>query len=272
MTIKKDFQVTRHSPDFWHVTFDNPPLNLIGPATINDLNELAREMEADPELKVVLFDSANPEFFIAHFDMSRAGEAQPDMPGGRSVWIDFTERLSQSPAISIASVRGRARGVGNEMLLACDLRFASLEKAIFCQPEVAFGLVPGGGAIERLTLLMGRGRALEMLLGSDDFDAATAERYGMINRALPDHELDGFVAEFIRRIRSFDREGLSTVKQLVNRHGLPNADDLIASTNAFRRATSLESTRKRLGQLAEGARTNPDFERRLGYHAGQLSR
>jgi enoyl-CoA hydratase/carnithine racemase len=135
---------------------------------------------------VVVFDSADPDFFIAHFDIARAADT-PNEPGptGYSPWIDFTVRLARAPVISIAAVRGRARGVGSEFALACDLRFASLEKAIFAQPEVGSGLIPGGGGIERLPLVMGRARALEVIAGSSDFDAATAERYGWISDKAP---------------------------------------------------------------------------------------
>src|SRR5262249_31773363 len=159
------------------------------PDTINELHALIGKMTSDARLKVVVFESADPEYFIAHYDVSRAEQTPvaPE-PSGLPRWIDFTTRLAKVSVVSIASIRGRTRGVGSEFALACDMRFASIQKAIFRQPEVAVGLIPGGGALERLPRLVGRARALEIILGSEDFDAATAERYGWINRALLDAE------------------------------------------------------------------------------------
>ena len=185
--------IVQESSAFWRVIFDNPPLNLLDPDTIGELQQLAAAIEAADALKVVVFESANPDYFIAHYDMSRAAETpSASVPGSLHPWADFTMRLADAPVVSIAAVKGRARGVGNEFALACDLRFASLERAFFCQPEVAVGIVPGGGAVERLPLLVGRARAIEILLGSDDIDAATAERYGLVNRAIPDVDFKQF--------------------------------------------------------------------------------
>src|SRR4029077_15852586 len=122
---------------------------------------------------------------------------------------------------------------GCEFALACDLRFASREKAIFGQPEVGFGLIPGGGALERLPLVVGRSRAIEIVLGADDFDADTAERYGWINRAVPDAELDGYVANFVRRVLSFDSQALTTAKAILNHTGLPIEDQLRSTQATF---------------------------------------
>lgn len=178
MSEQTQLRIAHDSPALWRVAFDNPPINLLDPDTIRELHQLVATIEAAEALKVVVFESANPDYFIAHYDISRASETPP-------YWADFTMRLAHAPVVSIAAVRGRARGVGNEFVLACDLRFASLERAFFCQPEVAVGVVPGGGALERLPPLLGRARALEVLLGSDDIDATTAERYGLANRAIP---------------------------------------------------------------------------------------
>jgi enoyl-CoA hydratase/carnithine racemase len=186
MPETRQFTVAEDSPSFWRVIFNNPPINLLDPDTIRELHQLIATVEATDALKVVVFESANPDYFIAHYDMSRASETPSAVaPGGLPPWTDVTMRLAHTSVVSIAAVRGRARGVGNEFVLACDLRFASLERAFFCQSEVAVGVVPGGGAVERLTPLLGRARALEILLGSDDLNAATAERYGLINRAIP---------------------------------------------------------------------------------------
>jgi enoyl-CoA hydratase/carnithine racemase len=267
------FRIDRKSKAYWTVTFDHPPLNLLDPDTIIELQELIDRMTDDERLKVVVFDSADSEFFIAHYDMSRAGQTPTaPAPGGLPPWIDFTTRLTQASVISIASIRGRTRGVGSEFVLACDMRFASLQKAIFGQPEVAVGVIPGGGALERLPRLVGRARALEIILGSDDFDASTAERYGWINRALPDTELDAFVENLAWRIASFDRQALGDAKRLINRRGLPDPAELIATQQAFMRSIAWDGARARRAKLAElGIGQRSDFEMRLGHHLGDLA-
>jgi enoyl-CoA hydratase/carnithine racemase len=273
MPKNSQFNVVRDVNNSMRVTFNNPPINLVDPETILEFGALIDRIEADAELKVVVFDSAVPEFFLARYDMRRAAEL-PSQPGpsGLPAWPDFTTRLSRAPVISVASIRGRARGIGNEFLLACDLRFASLEKAIFGQPEVAVGVVPGGGALERLPLLVGRARALEIVLGSDDFDAATAEQYGWVNRAIPDAELDKFVDNFVRRVSSFDRQALSEAKRLVSRAGLPTPSDLVASQSVFLSAIGWPGARERAVKLVgRGARERGDFELRLGHHVGDLT-
>jgi enoyl-CoA hydratase/carnithine racemase len=156
-------------------------------------------------------------------------------------------------------------------VLACDLRFASLERAFFCQPEVAVGVVPGGGAVERLPPLLGRARALEILLGSDDLNAATAERYGLVNRAIPDADFDTFVTTFARRIASFDKQAIAAVKSLANRHGLPTQNELASSSAMFRQSVSWEGAKARIAQLIKAGLSKPgDFELRLGHHLGNL--
>ena len=165
--------------------------------------DLVGEIEADAALKVVTFESANPDFFIAHY-----GTSGPRSRFGVPRWIDAATRLANSGVLSIAVIRGRVRGGGSEFVLGCDIRFASREKAIFGQPEVGTGLIPGGGALQRLPLLVGRSRALEIVMGASDFDADTAERYGWINRAISDAELDAFTANFVGRVLSFDRQAL----------------------------------------------------------------
>jgi enoyl-CoA hydratase/carnithine racemase len=266
------FNVTKILPAYWRITFNNPPLNLVNPETILELQEIIGRIESDEELVVAVFDSAHPDFFLARYDLSRAAET-PVQPGptGLPAWIDLTTRLTQTRVVSIASVRGRVRGGGAEFALACDLRFASLEKAVFGQPEVPAGVLPGGGAIERLPLLTGRARALEIILGGDDFDAATAERYGWINRALPDADLDGFVDAFARRVASFDRQAIADAKRLVNRRSLPAAEDLVETQAAFLEATRRPAVRSRGVKARERAQAvGADFELRLGHHLGTL--
>src|SRR5277367_4483529 len=195
MTIElTQFTISEVTPAYWKVSFSNRPTNLLDPDTILELQELVGILEADDALRVVVLESADPDFFINHYDVSRAAET-PVAPGptGLPTFIDATVRLATTSVVTIAKIRGRNRGGGSEAALAFDLRFASREKAVFGQPEVGAGMFPGGGALERLPLLVGRARALEIILGSDDFDADTAALYGWINRALPDDELDAFV-------------------------------------------------------------------------------
>jgi enoyl-CoA hydratase/carnithine racemase len=266
------FAITERSEWYWRVTFNNPPLNLVGPETIVELQAIVELLEASENLKVVVFDSGNPEFFIARYDLARAAET-PVTPGrtGLPMWVDLTTRLSNLPVISIACIRGRTRGIGSEFALACDMRFASKEKALFGQPEVAAGVFPGGGAIERLPDLVGRARALEIIVGSDDYDADLAERYGWINRSLPDAELDAFVDRLAERIASFERPPIAEAKRLLNRRTLPANDDLAETHNSFLAATGAPSAMIRgvkARQIAKSA--GLDFELRLGHYLGQL--
>jgi enoyl-CoA hydratase/carnithine racemase len=216
------------------VTFENRPLNLVDPAMIRELHTLVGELEADPDLRAVVFDSAVQGRFLGPYDMSQAAQT-PNEPGstGLPMWLDLTVRLSLLPAVSIAVIRGASRGVGNEFALACDLRFASLEHAVIDQPEVSAGVVPGGGAIPRLPGLAGRARALEVVLGAAPFDAATAERYGLVNRALPDADLDAFTDALADRIAGHDRRTLAEAKALIDAATLPSQDDLATSYRAF---------------------------------------
>ncbi|MFE4424952.1 enoyl-CoA hydratase/isomerase family protein [Streptomyces sp. NPDC056817] len=184
---------------------------------------------------------------------------------------DALIRLSRHPVVSIAKIRGRARGVASEFVLACDMRFASHEKAVLGQPEVGSGVIPGGGGTERLPLLVGRGRALEITLGSDDIDADTAERYGYVNRALPDDELDAFVDTLARRIASFDRRPLEAAKNLVNNVSLPPLDRQLEGRAVFAQALGWPETRKRMDVLfSRGMQTRGDLESDFGAHLADL--
>ncbi|MZE70915.1 enoyl-CoA hydratase/isomerase family protein [Streptomyces sp. SID5789] len=265
MTDISPFSVVQRSASYWRVTFDSPPVNLVTFETFAALGDLVDRMEADDDLKVVVFDSADPDFFLAHFDL-----VPPEQPYTGPTWLDVAAHMARSRVITIASVRGRARGVGNEFLLACDMRFASRERAVLGQPEVGAGITPGGGAPERLPLLVGRGRALEIIAGADDFDADTAERYGWINRALPDAELDAHVDRIATRIASFDRRPLAEVKALVNRSTLPSESDLKAGQDTFRASLAWPEAHARISQLLQrGMQQRNDVEYRLGDHIAE---
>jgi enoyl-CoA hydratase/carnithine racemase len=267
----KKLRITHHSPSYWRVTFDNPPLNLLDPEVTYELRDLMNQMEVTKELKVVVFDSANPDFYIGHVDLIRAGEFSTDVgPTGLRILPDFLQRLAHLPIISIASIRGRARGVGAEFIEGLDIRFGSREKMILGQIEVGSAVVPGGGGSVYLPLLVGRSRALEIIASSEDYDADIAERYGWINRAIPDAELDAFVDRFARRIASFDKEALTEAKRLINRASiLPDDAQLAAAEAAFFRLLARAETQTHISKLmAMGLQQQGEFELRLGHHLG----
>ena len=223
-TSTKQIHLTRRSPHYWRVTIDHPPLNIFGPETIPQLNEVITSLETDEDVKVVVFDSAVEGFFLTHYDFLAKLEDTtrlPPGPTGLQPLPDMLVRLSRAPVVSIASIRGRATAVGSELALACDMRFASREKAILSQFEVGAGIVPAGGPMARLPRLIGRGRALEVLLGADDIPGDLAERYGYVNRSLPDAELDEFVESLATRIASFDKRAIGETKRFVDVASLP---------------------------------------------------
>src|SRR5271165_923732 len=218
-TITRQIRLERRLPMYWRVTFDNPPLNIFGPETIPQLNEIVTALETDDRVKVVVFDSAVEGFFLTHYDFLAKLEdstSLPPGPTGLQQLPDMLVRISRAPVVSIAMIRGRATGVGSELALASDMRFASREKAVLSQWEVGAALVPGGGPMARLPRLIGRGRALEVLLGADDVPGDLAERYGYVNRALPDAELDAFVEALATRLASSDKQVVVETKNFVN--------------------------------------------------------
>lgn len=264
------FNIDRTYPGRWTITFSNPPINMFNRATIVELDALMTDVEADPSVKVIVFQSANPDFFIAHLDLSKAAGLRP---ASFTPWFDAVLRLATMPVVSIAKVRGRTRGIGNEFVLACDMRFASRQTALFGNPEVGVGLVPGGGALEWLPRLVGRSRALEFLLSGDDFDADIAERYGWVNRTLDDGDLDSFVDTLVERLATFDREALGGVKAQVNRLGTPTASELQSSNDMFFSALAWPGQRTRRARVrGMGYGVASDFELNFGRHLPALGR
>ena len=261
-------------PSYWRVTFDLPPLNIFGPKNLSQLNEVISKLENDEQVKVVVFDSAVEGFFLTHWDFLAKPDGETAMspgPSGLQPLPDMLARLSRAPVVSIASIRGRATGVGSELALACDMRFASREKAILSQWEVGAGLVPGGGLMARLPRLIGRGRALEVLLGADDIPGDLAERYGYVNRAFPDPELDSFVEDLALRIASFDKQAIAETKRLVNIASLPQDAEIVPEWDAFIASVGRPASQTRFKALMErGFHRAGDVESRLGYHVGQL--
>jgi enoyl-CoA hydratase/carnithine racemase len=270
----RQIRLTRVSPSYWRVTFDHPPLNIFGPETIPQLEEIIQLLERDRDVKVVVFDSAVDGFFLTHFDFLAKPEDSAALPPGKTglqPLPDTLARLSRAPVVSIASIRGRATGVGSELALACDMRFASREKAILSQWEVGAGLVPGGGPMARLPRLIGRGRALEVLLSADDVDGDLAELYGYVNRSLPDSDLDGFVDALAQRIASFDKQAIGETKHLVDIASLPTDADIAPEWDAFTASMQRPAAQARIRKLMERGFHQPgDAENRLGYYVGQL--
>jgi len=273
-TSTKQIHLTRRSPHYWRVTIDHPPLNIFGPETIPQLNEVITSLETDEDVKVVVFDSAVEGFFLTHYDfLAKLDDTTrlPPGPTGLQPLPDMLVRLSRAPVASIASIRGRATAVGSELALACDMRFASREKAILSQFEVGAGIVPGGGPMARLPRLIGRGRALEVLLGADDIPGDLAERYGYVNRSLPDAELDEFVESLAIRIASFDKRAISETKRFVDVASLPPDFEIAPEWDVCLASIMRPAAQKRSGMLLERGFHKPgDVENRLGYHVGQL--
>jgi len=269
-----EIRVERRLPSYWRVMFDLPPVNIFGPKEVPQLNEIITAIEKDRELKVVVFDSAVEGFFLTHYDFLAPLEEStriPPGPSGLQALPDMLVRLSRASVVSIASIRGRATGVGSELALASDMRFASREKAVLSQWEVGAGLVPGGGPMARLPRLMGRGRALEVLLGADDIHGDLAERYGYVNRAMPDSDLDGFVEALAMRIASFDKDALAETKRLVNVASLPPDVEIKPEWEAFLASLGRPASQRRIKKLMElGFHRAGDVENRLGFHVGQL--
>src|SRR3954470_20884508 len=211
------FRVERHSPGYCRVTFDHAPINTITATTIAELSELVGLVEEDVDLNVVVFDSANPGFYLAHYDAEHDPErtaALPRGPTGMHAWLDLLVRLARAPVVSIASIRGRACGAGSEFVLACDLRFASRENTLLGQFEGGMGVVFAGCPMARFTHLVGRGRALEILLG-DDLDGPRAEQYGYVNRVIADDRLDDEVEKLASRLAGFDHDALARTKSYI---------------------------------------------------------
>jgi enoyl-CoA hydratase/carnithine racemase len=273
-TEKAQIRLTRLSSAYWRVAIDNPPLNVMGPQLVREFGEIITAVEADQEVKLLVFESAVDGFFLNHSDFKadfKELTSMPQGPTGLEAWPDILVRITRMPVVSIALIRGRATGNGSELALACDVSFASREKALLSQWEVGVGLVAGGGPMARLPRQMGRQRALEVLLSSNDIGGDLAEAYGYVNRSLPDNELDGFVDALAVRIASFDKWAIANTKRLVNAASLPPDVEIAAGWDTCMASIARPAAQGRIKALFEQGFHRPgDAEDRLGFYVGQL--
>jgi enoyl-CoA hydratase/carnithine racemase len=260
------------------VEIDAPPMNLLGPALVRDLVALIQQAEADDAVQVLVFKSADPDYFISHVDVTQINEYRQEaakLTGEASIALLF-RHLSASRLVTIAQIEGRVRAAGSEFALACDMRFAARESAHFCQFESAFGVAPGAGAVQHLTRLLGRARAIEVMLGAEDYDADLAERYGWINRAFPSNALGDFVTSLAHRIAGFPAAGHVAVKDRVNAIALAPAEDFRRDSNLFGEGMrNPEAQGRTLAAMKRGFQTRNmemDLPRLLGDLAEPQSR
>jgi enoyl-CoA hydratase/carnithine racemase len=241
------------------VTIDHPPINLFDAVLIQEMDRVGRELEADDDVRVVVLQSANPDFFIAHADVTLIQQLPKDVPPTAPTlgWFhQMVERFRTMPKATIGKIEGRARGGGSELLLSLDMRFGAIGRAILGQPEVAVGIIPGGSGTQRLPRLIGRGRALEVILGGGDFSAELAERYGYINRALPPEELTPFVERLAYRIASFPAPAIALAKAAVNAAELPTVEGLLEEAHFFNQTLATNEAQQRMAAfMAAGGQT-----------------
>ena len=245
---------TRSDRGVLFVTFDNPPINLLDLPMMLELDRLGREIEMDDNVKVVVFDSANPDFFIAHVDVGVILQLPTEVPPKEETLGFFhamVDRFRTMPKVTIAKIEGRARGGGSEFVLSLDMRFASLGRAVLSQPEVSIGIIPGGSGTQRLPRVMGRARALEVVLGCDDLPADLAERYGYINRALPPDEIGPFVERMAYRIATFPAEAIALAKASVDSAELPMVEGLLEEAHYFNQSVATDEAQRRMRRFLE---------------------
>jgi len=250
-----------------------PPMNLLGPELVRDLVSLIQRAEADAAVQVLVFKSADRDYFISHVDVTRIKQYREEaakLTGEASLALLF-RYLSASRLVTIAQIEGRVRGAGSEFVLACDMSFAARESAIFSQPESAFGLIPGGGGAQHLARLIGRARALEVMLSADDYDAELAERYGWINRALPAKALGDFVSSLAHRIAGFPPSGRAVVKERVNAIALAPVDDFRRDSDVFGEGVGKAEVQRQIQTAIKRGFQTREAEMDLGRLLGNLT-
>lgn len=246
------------------VTIDHPPINLMDLYLIQDLDRAGRELEADGDVRVAVFQSADPEFFIAHADVTLLQSLPREVPpkaAGLGPFHQMVDRFRTMPKATIGKIEGIARGGGSEFLLSLDMRFGALGRAVLGQPEVALGILPGGSGTQRLPRLLGRGRALEIILGCHDFPADLAERYGYINRALAPEALGPFVDALAYRIASFPPDAIRLAKEAVGAAELPTPEGLAEEAHRFNQLMATEEARRRMALFMDAGGQQRDVER-----------
>jgi enoyl-CoA hydratase/carnithine racemase len=241
------------------VTIDHPPINLFDVALMREIQRIGAEVETDDAVRVVVFESANREFFIAHADVGLIRTLPTEVPPKATTLGFFhamVDRFRTMPKATIAKIEGRARGGGSEFVLSLDMRFGALGQAFLAQPEVALGIIPGGSGTQRLPRLIGRARALEVVLGCEDIPADVAERWGYLNRALPPSELGAYVARLAYRIASFPAEAIALAKRSVDAAELPTVDGLLEEAHYFNQTLATKPAQERMARfLAMGGQT-----------------
>ena len=251
-----------------NVSIDNPPINLFDMPLIEEMIKLGQELKADDEVRVVVVGSANPEFFIAHVDVNLIQQLPPgnlQKPTSLSFFHEMLETFRTMPKVTIGKIEGRARGGGSELLLALDMRFGAIGQAVLNQPEVSSGIIPGGGGSTRLPRLIGRGRALEVIMSCQDYSAELAERYGYINRALPPEELTPFVDRLARRIASFPAEAIALAKAAVDAgEGMPTRDALLEEEHCMNQALATQAARDGMQAFLDAGGQTREVELELG--------
>ncbi len=248
------------------VTIDHAPINLLDLDLLLELDRLSRQLETDADVSVVVVQSADPEFFIAHADVTlieRMPSDDLDRPTELPLFHQMVERFRTMPKVTIGKIEGIARGGGSEFLLSLDMRFAAAGKAVLAQPEVALGILPGGSGTQRLPRLIGRSRALEVILGCEDFPAELAERYGYVNRALPADEIGAFVSNLATRIASFPAEAIALAKQAAAAAEPDPREGLLEEAWCFNRTLATEAARRRMRAFMEAGGQTREVERSI---------
>jgi enoyl-CoA hydratase/carnithine racemase len=269
---KSTISVEKVSPEIRKVHFSNAPINVLVPESLSSLNDVIKELSKDSAVKVVIFTSDVKGYFFNHFDLGQmANFAGQRTAEGKPMFVDLLTNISNAPFITIASIKGRTQGGGDELTLAFDLRYASKELAVFEQPEVGVGLFPGGGGTNFLPKLIGRDRALEVFASGNDYDATTAEKYGWVTRTLPNAELDAFVDKLANRLATFDKTALVTIKQQLNVIAAPTEAERLASYTEFLKSLSWAGLQLRIPVFGGlyGKYGAEKVEQNMGFYLGE---